>query len=116
MARQTKAVLLSALVFPGLGQTYKGEIKKGVFLIVSASLLLAVYLLSLIIMYSYAYAGLLATASPEAITPAQLRQLLVAVLTKPVSLFLLGLLLATWVFGIVDAGRPVSLPPSEEGK
>lgn len=106
MARKTKAVLLSAFIFPGLGQIYKGEVRKGVFLIVAASLLLAVFLLGVVIFYSYGYAELLAQLqTPDAITPDHLRHLLLAVLTKPVSLFLAGLLLATWVFSIVDAGR-----------
>ena len=114
MARKSVAVLLSALVFPGFGQVYKGEVKKGVFLIVSASLLVAVYLLGLIILYSYSYANLLATSAPEAITPEQLRQLLLVVLTKPMSLFILGLLLATWIFGVIDAGTTQPAPPQED--
>lgn len=114
MARKSTAILLSALIFPGLGQVYKGEVRKGVFLIVAASLLLASFILGLVVLYSYGYAELLATApNIEAITPDQLKQLFLVVLTKPFSLFLLGLLLATWVFSIIDAGRNQSLSPQE---
>ncbi len=49
------ACLLSAFIFPGVGQVYKGEVKKGVFLILSASLLLAALVLGMVILYSYAY-------------------------------------------------------------
>lgn len=100
------AMLLSAFLFPGIGQAYKGEVRKGVFLIMSASLLLAVLILGVVILYSYAYAALLSqAASPEAIEPAQLQQLLVSVITHPFILFIFGLLLATWVYGIIDAVR-----------
>ncbi len=43
--------------------------------------------------------------SPEAIEPAQLQRLLWQVITRPFILFTFGLLLATWVYGVFDAGR-----------
>ncbi len=100
------AFLLSAFIFPGVGQVYKGDFKKGVFLILSASLLMAVLVLGVVILYSYAYAEILAQAtSPEAIEPAQLQGLLWQVITRPFIQFTFGLLLATWVYGVFDAGR-----------
>ena len=109
------AVFLSAFIFPGLGQVYKGEARKGVFLILSASLLLAVLVLGVVILYSYAYADIASqSASPEAIDPAQLQQLLVNVITRPFILFIFGLLLATWVYGVFDAGRKMTVKQAEE--
>ena len=100
------ALLLSTFIFPGIGQIYKGEIRKGIFLILAASLLMAVLVLSVLILYNYAYAAILSQAtSPEAIEPAQLQHLLVKVITHPFILFTFGLLLATWVYGIIDAVR-----------
>ena len=100
------AILLSAFIFPGVGQVYKGEAKKGVFLILSASLLLAALVLGLVILYSYAYAEILSqVTSPEAIEPDQLHGLLWQVITRPFILFTFGLLLATWMYGVFDAGR-----------
>jgi len=104
------ALLLSAFVFPGIGQVYKGEARKGIFLILTASLLLAVLVLGIFILYSYAYAAILSqTSSPETIAPAQLQQLLVQVATHALILFTFGLLLAIWVYGVVDAGRRTGL-------
>ena len=100
------ALLLSTFIFPGVGQIYKGELRKGVFLILAASLLLAVSVLSFFILYSYTYAAILSQAtSPEAIDPAQLEHLLINIITHPFILFIFGLLLATWVYGIIDAVR-----------
>jgi hypothetical protein len=109
------AILLSAFLFPGIGQVYKGEVRKGVFLLLSASLLLVVLVLGFVILYSYAYAAIVSqVTSPEAIEPAQLQQLLVTVITHPFILFTFGLLLATWAYGIIDAGRRTS-PKSSGG-
>jgi NADH:ubiquinone oxidoreductase subunit K len=108
------AFLLSAFLFPGIGQVYKGEVKKGVFLILSASLLLAALVLGLVIFYSYAYAELLSqVTSVEAIEPAQLHGLLLQVFNRPLILFTFGLLLATWGYGITDALRGTA--PKAEG-
>jgi hypothetical protein len=102
------ALLLSTFIFPGMGQIYKGELRKGVFLILATSLLLAVLVLGVVILYNYAYAAILSQAtSPEAIDPAQLQHLLINVITHPFILFTFGLLLATWVYGIIDAVRRV---------
>lgn len=100
------ALLLSAFVFPGVGQIYKRQTRKGVFLLLAASLLLAVLILGIFILYSYAYAAILSQASsPEAVEPAQLRLLLINVISHPFILFTFGLLMATWVYGIIDAAR-----------
>lgn len=111
MGRAVFAIILSALIFPGLGQVYKGEVRKGVFLILSASLLLAVLVLSFLIIYSFGYGNLVAqSGNAEAVTPEQLQGLLGQTIRHPLVLFTFGLLLATWVYGLVDAGRTV--PPA----
>jgi TM2 domain-containing membrane protein YozV len=112
MKHAVVAVILSALVFPGLGQLYKREIRKGVFLILAASLLLAVLVLGFLILYSFGYAEIVAAAgTAEAVTPAQLEQLLGQTGRHPFILFTLGLLLATWVYSWADAGRAPLTPP-----
>jgi TM2 domain-containing membrane protein YozV len=109
------AFLLSGFIFPGIGQIYKGEAKKGVFLLLSTSLLLAVLVLGVVISYSYAYAELLSqVTSPEAIVPEQMHSLLLQVITRPPILFTFGLLLATWVYGILDALRRSALEAKGE--
>lgn len=113
MKRAALAIILSALIFPGLGQIYKGEIRKGVFLILSASLLLVILVLSFLILYSFGYAELVAqTGNAAVVTPEQLHGLLGQTGRHPLVLFTFGLLLATWVYGLVDAGR---FPGSREG-
>ena len=105
MSSRLFAMFLSACIFPGLGQIYKGDVKKGVFLILTASLTMAVLVLGMVILYSYAYAEMVSqAASPEAIDSEQLQQLLLKVITRPFILFTFGLLLATWVYGVFDAG------------
>ncbi len=111
MGRAVFAIILSALIFPGLGQVYKGEVRKGVFLILSASLLLAVLVLSFLIIYSFGYGDLVAqTGNAETVPPEQLQALLGQTIRHPLVLFTFGLLLATWVYGLVDAGR--TAPPA----
>ncbi|MGQ9919708.1 MAG: hypothetical protein ACUVRZ_00085 [Desulfobacca sp.] len=111
MKRAVLAVILSALIFPGLGQVYKGEVRKGVFLILSASLLLAVLVLSFLIIYSFGYGDLLAQGGTAAeVNPEQLQDLLRQTIRHPWVSFIFGLFLATWVYGLVDAGRTV--PPA----
>jgi TM2 domain-containing membrane protein YozV len=106
MGRKIVAILLSAAVFPGLGQLYKGDLRKGVFLILSASLLLVILVLSFLILYSFGYADLVAQAgSAEAVPPEQLAALLGQTLSRPLILFTFGLLMATWSYSLVDAGR-----------
>lgn len=114
MGRTVLAIILSALIFPGLGQVYKGEVRKGVFLILAASLLLVILVLSFLILYSFGYAELAAQAgNPEAVTPGQLQHLFGQTSTHPLVLFTFGLLLATWVYGLIDAGR--STRPAPQG-
>ncbi len=111
MGRLLLAALLSALVFPGLGQVYKGEVRKGVCLILTASLLLVFLVVTFLISYSFGYAELVQQAgNPDAVTPEQLRQLLGQTLGKPLILFVFGLLLAAWVYGWLDAARGARQP------
>ena len=57
MRQGIKAFLLSAFVFPGLGQLYNQDRRKGVFLVLGANLLLGVLLLAGMILLSQEYLG-----------------------------------------------------------
>lgn len=105
-----KAFLLSALVFPGLGQLYKQDRRKGIILILCSNLLLALVLLTGVMAFSQEY---LNSVYPEAITADKLRVLLAQVLTRPLFYIPAGIFLSLWGFAAVDAAlSPIS--PSEE--
>lgn len=110
MRLEVKAFLLSALVFPGLGQLYKQDRRKGIILILCANLLLALVLLTGVMALSQEY---LASVDPETITAEKLRVLLLQVLSRPLFYIPAGIFLALWGFAAVDAAlSPIS--PSEE--
>lgn len=105
-----KAFLLSALVFPGLGQLYKQDRRKGIIIILLANLLLAMALLTGVMALSQEY---MTSVYPEAISVAKLRVLLLGVLSRPLFYIPAGIFLALWGFAAADAAlSPVS--PSEE--
>ena len=110
MSLAIKAFLLSALVFPGLGQLYKRDRTKGVILILLANLLLGVVFLSGMIHFSQEY---LAAFYPEPLTLDLVRPLLGAVFSRPLFLAPFMALVALWAFAAVDAGLKV-VQPSEE--
>jgi TM2 domain-containing membrane protein YozV len=110
MRPAVKAFLLSALVFPGLGQLYKHDRRKGIVLILLANLLLALVLLTGVMALSQEY---MTFVYPEALTAAKLRILLLGVLSRPLFYIPAGIFLALWGFAAADAAlSPVS--PSEE--
>jgi hypothetical protein len=95
-----KAFLLSALVFPGLGQLYKQDRRKGIVLILVGNLLLASVLLVGVMALSQEY---MTSVYPEAITAAKLRVLLLGVLSRPLFYIPAGIFLALWGFAAADA-------------
>ncbi len=111
MSLTIKAFLLSALVFPGLGQLYKQDRRKGVVLILLANLLLGVVLLSGMILFSQEY---LAAFYPEPLTWEILHPLLLRVFSRPLFLAPFLALVALWAFAAVDAG--LSRSPAEEDR
>ncbi len=93
-----KAALLSALVFPGLGQIYKGERGKGVALIAAVSLLLLVTLALLLLQIVP-----LLLASPESglADPARVLERLHS--GTPTVRLLIGSLGGLWLYSWIDA-------------
>jgi len=107
-----KAFLLSAFVFPGLGQLYNQDRKKGVFLVLAANLLLALVLLVGVMLLSQEYVSVF---YPRPLTREMLRLLLLDTLSHPLFLIPFGLLVALWGFAMVDAARGAGRPqPAEE--
>ena len=100
-----KAFLLSALVFPGLGQLYKQDRRKGIVLILLGNLLLASVLLVGVMALSQEY---MTSVYPEAITAAKLRVLLLGVLSRPLFYIPAGIFLALWGFAAADAALNAS--------
>lgn len=110
MSLAVKAFLLSALVFPGLGQLYKQDRAKGVMLILLANLLLGAVFLSGMIHFSQEY---MAAFYPEPLTLDLVRPLLKAVFSRPLFLAPFLALVGLWAFAAVDAGLKIT-PPSED--
>jgi len=104
-----KAFLLSALVFPGLGQLYKHDRRKGVILILLANLLLGVVFLSGMIHFSQEY---MVAFYPEPLTWDIIRPLLLTMFSRPLFWLPFTALVALWAFAAVDAG--LSRAPAAE--
>jgi O-antigen/teichoic acid export membrane protein len=110
MRQGVKAFLLSALVFPGLGQLYNQDRRKGIFLVLSANLLFAILLLVGMVLLSQGYYELF---YPKPLTGAVLRELLGYILTRPLFLAPFCLLVGLWAYGAVDAARSPGRHPPE---
>jgi Na+-driven multidrug efflux pump len=108
MRQGVKAFLLSALVFPGLGQLYNQDRKKGVLLVLGANLLLGVTLLVGMVLFSQEY---LAVFYPRPLTWDLVKLLLLDTLSHPLFWIPFGLLLAVWGFAMVDAARGAGRQP-----
>jgi Na+-driven multidrug efflux pump len=108
MRRTLIAVLLSLFVFPGLGQLYKQDQKKGVLLLLGANALFGILLLVSLVLFSREY---MAVFYPEPLTREVLASLLKAVLQHPLFLVPFLGLVALWAFAAVDAGRTPGPPP-----
>jgi len=111
MRQKVAAFLLSALVFPGLGQIYKQDRRKGVILILVANLLFAIVILAAIILMSTEYFGVF---YPRPLTGEIMRQLAEDTATHPLFLVPALLLVGLWAFAALDALRSRA-PVSPEG-
>ncbi len=109
MRKAITAFVLSALVFPGIGQLYNQERRKGIFLVVAANLLLGALFLATLVIFSQEYT---AVFYPRPLTRDMLQTLLRDTAFHPVFLGLFGMLLALWGYAAVDAARHAR-PPQE---
>jgi TM2 domain-containing membrane protein YozV len=108
------AFVLSAFVFPGLGQLYKQDRKKGIILVLLANLLLGVLLLAGLILFSRGYYEYF---YPKPLTGVILKELLRDLLANPLFFLPLSLLAGLWGFAALDAGlkaRRPAVPESPE--
>ena len=112
MRQGIKAFLLSAFVFPGVGQLYNQDRGKGVFLVLGANLLLGVLFLAGMILVSQEY---MAVFYPRPLTWELVRILLLDTVSHPVFLIPFALFMALWGFGMVDAVRGARPRPPTEG-
>jgi Na+-driven multidrug efflux pump len=107
-----KAFLLSAFIFPGLGQLYHQERKKGVILVLLANLLVALVLLVGVMLFSQEY---VAVYYPRPLTGEMVRAILSDLVSRPLFLAPFCLLIAVWAYAAVDAARGgAPSPPSPE--
>jgi len=111
MRRAVIAVLLSALVFPGLGQLYNQDRRKGVFLVLAANVLLGLLLLVTLMLLSREYT---AVYYPRPLTLDIFKTLVLDTVTHPLFWLPGGLLLALWGYATVDAGRRANSVQKEE--
>lgn len=102
MRQGIKAFLLSAFVFPGLGQLYNQDRRKGVALILGTNLLLGLTLLIGMVLFSQEY---MAVFYPRPLTWELVMVLLRDTIAHPLFLIPFGLLMALWSFAMVDAAR-----------
>jgi len=108
MRRRITAFLLSALVFPGLGQLYNQDRKKGIFLVLAVNVLVGVLVLVGLILFSQEYH---AVYYPRPLTGEMARLLLLDTISHPLFWLPCGLLLALWGFAAVDAARQAHARP-----
>lgn len=106
------AFLLSAFVFPGLGQLYKQDRAKGVLLVLLANLLLGILFIAFLVLFSREY---MAVYYPEPITREILKPLLLGVAKQPLFLVPFLALVGLWAFAAADAALKAVTPPPEEG-
>jgi TM2 domain-containing membrane protein YozV len=108
------AFLLSAFVFPGLGQLYNQDRKKGVILVLLANLLLGTLLLVGLAIFSRGYYEYF---YPKPLTLEIIKELGRYLLSHPLFFLPLSFLVGLWGFAAVDAGRSAwrraAAPPPE---
>ena len=97
MTNKIKAVALSALVLPGLGQLYRGSrVKGGVMILLDNVFILGALFVAL------RSAGKLMVAGREgALAPEQVLNAIQA--DAPYVKYLLGAFMVLWAYGVVDA-------------
>jgi hypothetical protein len=111
MRQKIVAFLLSALVFPGLGQLYNRDRRKGIILVLAANGLIGLVLLTALILISREYTLVF---YPRPLTWEMGQMLLFDTLTHPLFWVPLGALLALWGYAMVDAARRAGPPAVEE--
>lgn len=100
MKENVKAMLLSALVLPGVGQIYRGRVVKGGILIALVSLVLLIFVvLAALALQEVLQVGRVSGSVDTAAVAEILRVRL------PAFLWLGGLLACLWLYGVVDALR-----------
>lgn len=109
------AFLLSAFVFPGLGQLYNNDRTKGIILVLLTNLFFGVLLLSGLALFSRGYYEYF---YPKPLTWDVVRELLRYLLGSPFFFLPMSLLLALWVYAALDAARSArrgaAAAPTEE--
>ncbi len=110
MSQAVKAFLLSTFVFPGLGQLYKGDLKKGVICVLAATFAFSLLLL-LGIFYLWTEYAPIYPAPP---TPELRAQIILKVLHRPALLLIAAAIVGLWVFSALDAMRGGKAPHPEE--
>ena len=111
MRQGIKAFLLSAFVFPGVGQLYNQDRRKGVLLVLGANLLLGAVLLVGMVLLSQEY---LSVFYPRPLTWQMFRLLVLDTITHPFFLIPFALLMALWGFAMVDAARGPRRPKAAD--
>ncbi|MHB9073809.1 MAG: hypothetical protein ACYC6G_09810 [Desulfobaccales bacterium] len=107
MRQGLKAFLLSAFVFPGLGQLYNQDRRKGVLLVLGANILIGAVLLIGMVLLSQEY---LSVFYPRPLTWQMFQLLVFDTITHPFFLIPFVLLMALWGFAMVDAARGPGQP------
>jgi len=107
------AFLLSAFVFPGLGQLYNQDRKKGIILVLLANLLLGLLLLAGMVIFSQGYYEYF---YPKPLTAPIIKELGRYLLSHPLFFLPLCLLLGLWGFAALDAARGTRRPAAPEQK
>ncbi|MFP3868231.1 MAG: hypothetical protein ACLFUU_08730 [Desulfobacteraceae bacterium] len=110
MKRSLIAVLLSGLIFPGLGQLYNRDLKKGLCLILLATLGVTVIFLGGLILLNYEYAAIY----PAPLTRPVFQEIALRILQHPLILIAISLFLGVWVYAVLDAFRTPGRPPVPE--
>ncbi len=98
MNKNIKAALLSALVFPGLGQLYKGCRLKGFVLIFAVNVL---FLVAIALVLKAIYALSLSGGLSGTADPAKTADLILA--GNPAFAWLLAIFGGLWLYGVLDA-------------
>ena len=110
------AFLLSAFVFPGLGQLYNQDRKKGIILVLLANLLVGILLLAGLVIFSQGYYEYF---YPKPLTTPIVKELCRYLLSHPLFFLPLCLLVGLWGFAALDAARSAwrrAAAPPTEGK
>ncbi len=98
MKKKFTAALLSAFVFPGLGQIYQGNKLKGGILLILVNILL---LTTLGLMLRGLNRIDIPAATPDYATSARIAEQLIG--GTPAITWIFGILFCLWVYGVLDA-------------